>query len=179
MADYTFPPAVVLVEGTGALAVGATGLLRPAVGANPVPVYDLNGSVIPSVVVGSQGAHQEFTADIPDGVLDFGSVMLVAISKESLTAGLTAADAATSAEEAATSAAQSASAAESSASDAQQSVSGKANTSAVEGIKIHDGTAGGGARPTGYARVRWVNPPGSSYSRPTNMVAGDVWQHNV
>jgi hypothetical protein len=47
--------------------------------------------------------------------------------------------------------------------------------SRVEGIVIHDGTAGGGVRPAGYLRVRWV---GGSL-RPTNMAVGDIWEHDV
>ena len=90
MASFTYHPAVVFIESTGDLAIGATGVLRPEAGGNPVQVYDLNGSPIPSVSVGSKGVHQPFQADIPDGVLDFGSVMLVAISKEALTAAITA-----------------------------------------------------------------------------------------
>lgn len=88
MAAYTFPSAVVLVEGTGQLAVGATGLLRTNAGSASVQMYDLNGSPLPSVVVSSQGVHQPFTADIGHGVLDFGSVILPAISLEAMTAAL-------------------------------------------------------------------------------------------
>lgn len=51
--------------------------------------------------------------------------------------------------------------------------------SAVEGVVFHNGTAGGGTRPSGFARVRWINPPGTSYTRPTNMASGDVWEHNA
>lgn len=110
MAAYTFPSSVVLIESTGALAIGATGALRPSAGGEPVQVYDLNGSPIPGVVVGNKGVHQPFQADIPDGVLDFGSVLLTAVSQESLTAAITA-------EIAATEAAASAAAAEAVAAD--------------------------------------------------------------
>lgn len=44
--------------------------------------------------------------------------------------------------------------------------------SSVEGLVAHDGTSGGGVRPTGFYRVRWIG--GSS--RPTNMAAGDIWE---
>jgi hypothetical protein len=47
--------------------------------------------------------------------------------------------------------------------------------SAVEAIKVHDGSAGGGTRPVGFARVRWVG----GAARPTNMAVGDVWEHNA
>lgn len=50
---------------------------------------------------------------------------------------------------------------------------------AAEGIVFHDGTAGGGIRPTGYARVTWVSPPGSGHSRPTNMLTNDAWETDV
>ncbi len=45
----------------------------------------------------------------------------------------------------------------------------------AEGIKVHDGTTGGGTRPTGYARVRWVG----GTTRPTNMITGDVWEYDA
>lgn len=44
-----------------------------------------------------------------------------------------------------------------------------------QGYVFHNGTTGGGTRPTGYTRVRWIG--GSA--RPTNMAAGDVWEHDV
>lgn len=46
---------------------------------------------------------------------------------------------------------------------------------AAEGVKMHDGTTGGGTRPAGYARVRWVG----GTARPTNMVTGDIWEHTA
>ncbi len=49
------------------------------------------------------------------------------------------------------------------------------STADFEGLKIHDGTAGGGARPAGYARIRWIG----GTSRPTNMVVGDIWEHDA
>jgi hypothetical protein len=55
VADYTFSPAVVVVESTGVLAIGATGVLRPPDGGASVPVYDLNDSLIPNVAVGPLG----------------------------------------------------------------------------------------------------------------------------
>jgi len=124
VADYTFPPAVVLVEGSGDLAVGATGVLRPAGGGNPVQVYDLNGSPIPSVLVGSKGVHQAFQANIPDGVLDFGSVQLTAISMESMTAAM-------SAQQAAETAAASAAAAEAVATNLSENAVSPADLAAV------------------------------------------------
>jgi hypothetical protein len=44
---------------------------------------------------------------------------------------------------------------------------------------FHNGTTGGGTRPTGYTRVRWINPVGTTYGRPTNMQAGDIWEHDA
>lgn len=61
----------------------------------------------------------------------------------------------------------------------EEASSGAVALGGVEGIVIHDGTATGGVRPTGYARVRWINPSGTAYARPTNMVAGDVWEHDA
>lgn len=54
-------------------------------------------------------------------------------------------------------------------------LAGKASTSSVEGIKAHDGTTGGGTRPSGYARVRWTG----GANRPTNMAANDVWERDA
>jgi len=88
MPDYTFGAAAVLLEGGGGLAIGATGVLRPPGGGNPVQLYDLNGSPIIALTVGPFGAHQEFKADIPHGVLDFGSTQMVAVSIEALTAAI-------------------------------------------------------------------------------------------
>ena len=52
------------------------------------------------------------------------------------------------------------------------------DTTKIEATVFHNGTTGGGTRPTGYARVRWVNPVGTTYARPTNMVTGDIWEHD-
>ena len=56
---------------------------------------------------------------------------------------------------------------------------GSVDTSSLEGVQFHDGTTGGGVRKVGYARIRWVNPAGTSYARPTNMLAGDIWEHDA
>jgi hypothetical protein len=55
----------------------------------------------------------------------------------------------------------------------QTAIDAKAFKTAVEGLVTHDGTTGGGTRPSGYFRVRWVG----GTTRPTNMVTGDVWEH--
>lgn len=54
-------------------------------------------------------------------------------------------------------------------------ITGAAAKTAVEGLMVHDGSAGGGARPAGFFRVRWVG----GATRPTNMAAGDVWEHDA
>ena len=90
MPIYTYAPAPVLVESTGEFAIGATGVLRPSAGAEPVPIWDLNDSPLSGILVGPFGAHQAFKADIPDGVGDFGSTLVVAVSVESIRSGLTA-----------------------------------------------------------------------------------------
>lgn len=97
MAAYTFSPAVVLIEGTSTPAINAVGVLRPTGGGTAVQVYDLNNSPIPSISVSSLGVHQAFKADIMDGVLDFGSVLLPTESVESRRAGQDALVAATAA----------------------------------------------------------------------------------
>lgn len=51
--------------------------------------------------------------------------------------------------------------------------------SGVEGMVVHDGSAGGGTRPEGFFRVRWVSPTGSAHSRPTNMETADVWERDA
>lgn len=45
----------------------------------------------------------------------------------------------------------------------------------MEGIAIYSGQTGWPARPTGFARVRWVG----GVSRPSAMIAGDVWEHDA
>jgi len=89
-ADYTYDEAVVLIEATADLAIGATGVLRPVDGGDPVQVFDLNGSALPHVLVGPFGVHQPFRADIPQGLLDFGSKVLVKESQQQREAGLEA-----------------------------------------------------------------------------------------
>lgn len=90
MPDFTFAPAPVLVEETGEFAIGATGVLRSTQDGQAVQMYDLNGSPLPSILVGPKGAHQAFKADIPNGVLDFGSVQVTKISDEAQVAALEA-----------------------------------------------------------------------------------------
>lgn len=51
--------------------------------------------------------------------------------------------------------------------------------SEIVGEQDHDGTTGGGTRLTGYKRVRWVNPVGTAYGRPTNMAIGDSWERDA
>lgn len=82
MPTYTYGPAPVLVEATGEFAIGATGVLRPLNGGEPVPIYDLNDSPIATILVGPKGGHQAFKADIASGLLDFGSVLLPRSSKQ-------------------------------------------------------------------------------------------------
>lgn len=55
-------------------------------------------------------------------------------------------------------------------------IQARAEKAFAEAVVFHDGTPGGGSRPTGYARVVWVNPVGTTYARPTNMLAGDEWE---
>lgn len=43
----------------------------------------------------------------------------------------------------------------------------------VEAMVLVDGSAGGGDRPAGYFRVRWVG----GTTRPLNMATNDVWEH--
>lgn len=107
MPDYTYGAAPVLVETTGDFAFGATGTLLAPDG-NAATVYDLNGSPIAGVKVGPKGAHQGFMADIPNGMLDFGSVRIIAVSIESMTAAISAHQAAEAAAASAETAAQAA-----------------------------------------------------------------------
>jgi hypothetical protein len=90
MPEYTFGPAPVLIEATGEFAIGATGVLRATEDGQAVQVYDLNDSPLPSIAVGPKGAHQAFRADVPNGVLDFGSVLLPKVCDEAQVAALTA-----------------------------------------------------------------------------------------
>lgn len=125
MPDFVYSPAPVLVEATGNFAIGSTGVLRPAEGGAPVQVWDLNESPLASVIVGPKGAHQAFKADIAHGVLDFGSVMLPAISDEAKASALTVQEAAQGAATSAESAASAAAAAAASA-DASRNVTDSA-----------------------------------------------------
>lgn len=106
MPDYTFAPAPVLVETTGEFAIGAVGVLRATDNGDPVTIYDLNDSPIAGVLVGPKGAHAAFKADISDGVLDFGSVILPTESLEQRRAALEARSLAISASATATTALQ-------------------------------------------------------------------------
>lgn len=58
---------------------------------------------------------------------------------------------------------------------AVRTTAGSPAAAAVEGVMAHDGSAGGGTRPSGFYRVRWLG----GTSRPTNMVTGDVWERDV
>lgn len=90
MADYTFAPAPVFVEETGEFAIGSTGVLRDVAGGTQQLVYDLNDLPLDFITVGPKGAHQAFKADVAHGVLDFGSVEIVAVSAEAQQAAITA-----------------------------------------------------------------------------------------
>jgi hypothetical protein len=89
MADYTYAPAPVLIESTGEFAIGVVGALTDVEG-TAVQVYDLNDSPLGGILVGPKGAHQAFKADIPHGILDFGSVLLPTASLEQQEAGFAA-----------------------------------------------------------------------------------------
>lgn len=58
-------------------------------------------------------------------------------------------------------------------------IQARADKSVTQAIVFHDGSTGGGTRPSGYVRVLWVNPVGTTYGRPTNMLAGDMWETDV
>lgn len=90
MPTYTYAPAPVLVETTGEFAIGATGVFRATESGPPVNFYDLNDSPLATISVGPKGAHQAFKADIPYGILDFGSVLLPSMSIQQQEAALTA-----------------------------------------------------------------------------------------
>jgi len=51
----------------------------------------------------------------------------------------------------------------------------RATKAMTEGLVNHDGTTGGGTRPTGWFRIRWVG--GSA--RPTNALSVDVWERDA
>lgn len=91
-AEYTYGQAAVLVQAGGVstdvFAVGAHGVLRTAVDGPESPIYDINGSPLPYLTVGETGAYQFFRADIPFGVLDFGSALITAVSNEAIAAPL-------------------------------------------------------------------------------------------
>lgn len=153
MPDYTYAPAPVLVETTGDFAINATGVLRASDGGDPVQVFDLNGSPLTSVLVGPKGAHQAFKADLSDGILDFGSVLLPAISLEAQRAALLAVEKA----------------------DAALTTAGEAMSIAQAAsmvIFVMHGDDAGTPRPTVSRPVIWIGTV-----KPTNGNAayGDVW----
>ena len=90
MADFTYAPAPVLIESTGEFALGVVGAFTDAATGTTVQAYDLNDSPIGGILVGPKGAHQAFKADIPHGILDFGSVLLPSESIEQQEAGFIA-----------------------------------------------------------------------------------------
>jgi hypothetical protein len=134
VADYTFAPAPVIEEVTGDLAIGVTGILRDSTTNNPVQIYDLNDSPIASITVGPKGAHGAFKADVPNGVLDFGSVLLPSSSLEQQAAGLIAVDTANEAATDAAAAATSAAAAATSAAAVLGELDGLTSTGDVNAI---------------------------------------------
>lgn len=91
MPQFTFSEDTVLVAGSdpAEFAIGATGVFRVMAGGEIVPIFDLNGSAILAVAVGPLGVHEPFKADIPHGVLDFGSAQLSKVSDESIAAVVT------------------------------------------------------------------------------------------
>lgn len=147
MASYTFGPAPVLVETTGEFAIGATGVFRPLGGGDPVPVADLNNSPLPNILVGPKGAHGAFTADIPAGVLDFGSVLIPKVCDEAVTAAIDAREVAESARSTAETAAQAATSAALSASNLAAVLAGAV-------IVVH-GEDGNHPRPATNRPVIW------------------------
>jgi hypothetical protein len=183
VAAYTFPPAPVLIETTGAFAIGAAGVMRPTTGGDPVPLYDLNDLPLASILVGPKGAHQAFKADIPDGVLDFGSVLLPASSLEQQRAALNAVEVAASASSAANTALAAASAAQAAVADASRfTVSSVEAASSVNPIGTWDfdiaptvnGSAlGGGSNVTTSTLIARVlhNGTTSGGTRPTGYAA--------
>lgn len=175
-ADYTYAPAPVLDDSTGDFAIGVAGVLKTADGVSTSPMYDLNGSSITSIVVGSKGAHPGFRADIPNGLLDFGSVLIPSASLEQQQAGLVAVTTADAAAEDATAAVAAADAATVVANDAASAVADAPSTGEVETLiaeavaagvadalrvlryNFASNTWGGKVRPPGAQPVLFVHP---------------------
>ena len=87
MPEFTYSEDIVIVESTGLPAINTTGVFRSAGGGAALPVWDLNGSLLPNIRVSELGVHEPFMADADHGVLDFGSTIKVKESVEFRNAG--------------------------------------------------------------------------------------------
>ena len=146
MPDYTYGPFLVLDETTGEPTAEATGgQLLDVAGGTPQPVYDLLGSPLAELITNRLGVTGSFMADVPYGLVSFGSVALPVISNEARNAGLEAA-AAQSAAEAAQAAAESASTSAVAAQSAAEQAAGLVNAPADDAIAAAVNAAGSASR---------------------------------
>ena len=103
-ADYTYQPFLLLDPDTNEVIPNATGGLLLDIDGDGQQVYDLVGTPIASLSTGSKGVGNGFRADVPQGVVTFGSAGLPVVSIEAQSAGLAVLDAVTLAQAAADSA---------------------------------------------------------------------------
>jgi len=120
MADYTYAPFLLIDDVTGDVVRNAAGgQLLDQAGGVVQPVYDLLDAPVASLTTNAKGVGAAFKADVPFGVVSFGSIALPVISVEAQQSGLEAAAAQAAAEAAQESAAESATSAAAAQSSAQ------------------------------------------------------------
>ena len=96
--DYTYAQGVVIDPVTSELVQSGTGIFKDTAGGVVQDMFDLVGTQVAGIDVGPLGVHIAFKADIPHGVLSFGSVELPVVSIEAINSGLEAAAAQAAAE---------------------------------------------------------------------------------
>jgi hypothetical protein len=75
-ADYVYDVATVYNADTGAIAKNASGYFLAVLGGDPQPMYDINGSPIAEITSNGDGVSQRFRADVLQGYLKFGDIVL-------------------------------------------------------------------------------------------------------
>ena len=89
-ADFTYQQGVAIDPQTSRLVEAGSGVFRDKAGGTVQAMYDLLGNPIVGILLSDIGVHAAFKADLPRGVLTFGSVDLPAVSIEAIDASLEA-----------------------------------------------------------------------------------------
>lgn len=74
MAEFTYDPGLVTDDDTSAPIPNATGEFRATPDGAPLAVYDLLGTPMPGLATNDVGVLRRFSADVPSGYINFGSV---------------------------------------------------------------------------------------------------------